>query len=118
MLLLTVGSIGYPEVHFHDFIGNLLSRPDLEGSMDKACDNLKSDLGNPPPDFVNNVWQVEFLRTFEGHMPGTLFIDRQEEGCYGVFITVVRLYNQQAIQSVALLLLQSWIFLQLARQCS
>ena len=34
--------------HFHDFISNLLSHQDLEEAMDKTCDNLKSDLDNPP----------------------------------------------------------------------
>jgi hypothetical protein len=69
--------------HFNDFVGNLLSRPDLEDAMDKACDDLKSELGNPPPEFVNDIWQADFLRSFEGPMPGTLFVDRQEEGRYG-----------------------------------
>jgi len=39
--------------HFHDFVGNLLSRPDLEEAMDKACDDLKRDLSNPSPEFVS-----------------------------------------------------------------
>ena len=74
--------------HFHDFVGNLLSRPDLEEAMDKACDDLKDDLDNPPPEFVKDVWQAEFLRTFEGPMPGTLFIDRHDEGHYGFTFNV------------------------------
>ena len=74
--------------HFHDFVGNLLSPPDLEESIDKACDDLKSNLSKPPPEFVNDVWQVEFLRTFDGPMSGTLFIDRQEEGHLGFTFNV------------------------------
>ena len=74
--------------HFHDFVGNLLSRPDLEESIDKACDDLKSNLGKPAPEFVNDVWQAEFLRTFDGPMPGTLFVDRQEEGRLGFTFNV------------------------------
>jgi Transposase family tnp2 len=74
--------------HFHDFVGNLLSRADLEEAMDKACDDLKNDLSKPPPEFVSDIWQAEFLRTFEGPMPGTLFIDRQEEGRLGFTFNV------------------------------
>ena len=74
--------------HFHDFVGNLLSWPDLENAMDSSCNDLKNNLSNPPPEFVNDVWQAEFLRTFEGPMPGTLFIDRQDEGRLGFTFNV------------------------------
>lgn len=74
--------------HFHDYVGNLLSRPDLEEAMDKACDDLKGDLDNPPPEFVKDVWQAEFLRTFKGPIPGALFIDRRDEGHYGFTFNV------------------------------
>lgn len=58
--------------------------------MDKACDDLKSDLDNPPPppEFVKDVWQAEFLRTFKGPIPGALFIDRHDEGHYGFTFNV------------------------------
>ena len=57
--------------------------------MDKACDDLKSDLDNPPPPkFVKDVWQAEFLRTFEGPIPGALFIDRHDKGHYGFTFNV------------------------------
>ena len=59
--------------------------------MDKACDGLKSDLDNPPPpppEFVKDVWQAEFLRTFKGTIPGALFIDRHDEGHYGFTFNV------------------------------
>jgi len=56
--------------------------------MDKACDDLKADLDNPPPEFVNDVWQAEFLRGFEGPMPGALFVVRHDEGRYGFTFNV------------------------------
>jgi hypothetical protein len=46
------------------------------------------DLSNPPPEFVSDIWQAEFLRTFEGPIPGTLFIDRKEEGRLGFTFNV------------------------------
>ena len=56
--------------------------------MDKACDDLKSDLDNPLLEFVKDVWQAEFLRTFKGPIPGALFINRHDEGHYGLTFNV------------------------------
>lgn len=73
---------------FHNFVGSLLSCPDLEQVMDKSCDDLMKDLQHPPPDLVNDIWQAEFLRTFEGPEPGSLFVDRQGKGRYGFTFNV------------------------------
>jgi hypothetical protein len=74
--------------HFHDYLAGLLSRPDLEQLMDKSCDNLMESLGQPPPNFVGDVFQGQFLRTFEGPKLGTLFIDRQGGGRYAFSLNV------------------------------
>src|SRR6266436_317065 len=52
--------------HFHDYLAGLLSRPDLEQLMDKSCDDLMESLNQPRPTFVGDVFEAEFLRTFEG----------------------------------------------------
>jgi hypothetical protein len=41
---------------------------------------LMESLGQPPPNFVGDVFEGQFLRTFEGPKPGTLFVDRQGGG--------------------------------------
>jgi hypothetical protein len=74
--------------HFHDYLAGLLSRPDLEQLMDKSCDNLMESLGQPPPNFVGDVFEGQFLRTFEGPKPGTLFVDRQGGGRYAFSLNV------------------------------
>lgn len=66
---------------FHDYLAALLSRKDLEGLMDKACDDLHNASCEPLPEFASDVWDAEFLRKFEG--PGkALFVARGTEGRY------------------------------------
>jgi Transposase family tnp2 len=74
--------------HFHDYLAGLLSRPDLEELMDKSCDNLMKSMDQPAPSFVGDVFEAEFLRTFEGPKPGTLFVDRQGGGRYAFSLNV------------------------------
>jgi hypothetical protein len=73
---------------FHDYLASLLSRADLEGAMDKSCDDLLQTLDIPAPEHVGDVWEAEFLRTFEGPLPGKVFIDRQGEGRYGFTLNI------------------------------
>jgi hypothetical protein len=73
---------------FHDYLASLLSRSDLEKAMDKSCDDLMRARNDPIPEFVTDVWEAEFLRTFEGPSSKTLFIDRQGEGRYGFTLNV------------------------------
>ena len=74
--------------HFHDYLAGLLSRPDLEQLMDKSCDNLMDSLSQTQPAFIGDVFRAEFLRTFEGPKPGTLFVDRQGGGRYEFSLNV------------------------------
>jgi len=68
--------------HFHDYLGGLLARGDIENLMDESCDKLMSEIRQeqPPPMFVKDVFEANFIRTFRG--PGTephpwcLFIER------------------------------------------
>jgi hypothetical protein len=73
---------------FHDYLASLLSRADLEEAMDKSCDELMRTRDDPIPEYVKDIWEAEFLRTFEGPSPGTLFIDRQGEGRYGFTLNI------------------------------
>jgi hypothetical protein len=73
---------------FHDYLASLLSRADLEKAMDESCDNLMQSCNDPAPEYVKDIWEAEFLRTFEGPSPGTLFIDRQGEGRYGFTLNI------------------------------
>jgi len=73
---------------FHDYLASLLSRADLEEVMDKSCDKLMETRNDPIPEYVEDVWDAEFLRTFEGPSSGTIFIDRQGEGRYGFTLNI------------------------------
>ncbi len=71
--------------HFHDYLAGLLSREDIEILMDESCDTLSSSIksGQPTPEYVTDVFEAEFLRTFEGPTPGQLFVNRPgKEGRY------------------------------------
>ncbi len=71
--------------HFHDYLAGLLSRKDIESLMDKSCDDLSSSIrsGQPAPKYVTDVFEAEFLRTFQGPIPGQLFVNRpNREGRY------------------------------------
>ena len=74
--------------HFHDYLAGLLSRPDLEQLMDEACDDVMESLSEPIPTFVGDIFEAEYLRTFEGPKPGTLFVDRQGGGRYAFSLNV------------------------------
>jgi hypothetical protein len=72
----------YVYYHFHDYLAGLLARKDLEKLMDQPCDNLKASI-TAKPAYVSDVFDAEFLRTFQGPTPGRLFVDRPEnEGRY------------------------------------
>jgi Transposase family tnp2 len=73
---------------FHDYLASLLSHADLEEAMDKSCDDLMRTVNDPMPEHVTDIWEAEFLRTFEGPSGKTLFIDRQGEGRYGFTLNI------------------------------
>ena len=56
--------------------------------MDKACDDVMESLSEPIPTFVGDIFEAEYLRTFEGPKPGTLFVNWQGGGCYAFSLNV------------------------------
>jgi hypothetical protein len=81
----------YIVADFHDYLANLLSRKDLESVMDLCCDDLMASIrrNEQPPNYVSDVFDAEFVRTFEGPEAGKLFVDRPDhEGRYLFAINV------------------------------
>lgn len=67
---------------FHDYLAGLLSRPDIERMMDRACDEALVASTLPRPPFVTGCLEADFVRTFEGPEKGVLFINRNGKGRY------------------------------------
>jgi hypothetical protein len=83
--------------HFHDYLAGLLSRPDLEALMDKSCDDLMQSLLGAAPSYVKDVFEADFLRTFEGPEPHTLFVNRKGNGRY-TFSLNVDFFNVEGLR--------------------
>jgi hypothetical protein len=81
---------------FKDYLSGLLSRRDVEAVMDDACDDLMDSINSPLPPFVKNPFEAQFLRSFGGPMPETLFINRGEEGRYA-FALHVDFFNPEGM---------------------
>jgi hypothetical protein len=77
--------------HFADYLAGLLSRH--EAIMDKSCDDCIESLQLTNPTFISSVFDAEFVKSFEGPVPGTLFIQRPgNEGRY-LFALNVDFFN-------------------------
>ena len=50
--------------HFHDYLAGLLSQPDVERAMDKACDDFAASVHQPPADYTRTVFDGKFFSTF------------------------------------------------------
>ncbi|KIK79709.1 hypothetical protein PAXRUDRAFT_16187 [Paxillus rubicundulus Ve08.2h10] len=81
----------------NDYLASLLSRRDIEALMDQSCDILAASLLEPPPHFVKNPFEAQFLREFGGPIPGKLFIDRGDEGQYA-FALHVDFFNPEGMK--------------------
>lgn len=79
--------------HFHDYLAGLLARKDLEGMMDKACDDFL-ETRHIDTDYIDDVFGGQFLKTFKGPDHKHLFLDRKKEGRY-VFSLNVDFFNVQ-----------------------
>jgi hypothetical protein len=66
--------------HFHDYVAGLVSQH--EAVMDKASNDLKASARLPPPSFVKDPFEAEFMRTFKGPDKKKLFVDGGDEGRY------------------------------------
>ncbi|KAJ7059988.1 hypothetical protein C8F01DRAFT_1254096 [Mycena amicta] len=73
----------YPD--FTDHLASVLSSPEIAAECYSACDKawaaVQSTMATEPPgraspEEVNNVFEAEFLRTFNGPVPDELFINR------------------------------------------
>lgn len=66
----------YVVVSFPDHLARILADPEIERLCNQACDEAcRSALGNAQVD-MSNVFQGEFMNSFEGPVAGQLFIDR------------------------------------------
>jgi hypothetical protein len=82
--------------HFFDYMAGLLSRQDIEEQMDKVCDDFKNSLGQPRPVYVRNIFEADFVRSFEGPEPGMLFVDRGSEGRF-LFVVHVDFFANEGM---------------------
>jgi hypothetical protein len=81
---------------FKDYLSSLLSRRDIEATMDQACDDLMDSIDSPQPSFIKTPFEAQYLCQFDGPQPGSLFVDRGEEGCY-VFALHVDFFNPEGL---------------------
>lgn len=73
---------------FNDWFASLLSRPDLELAMNKACDDFVSAAQKPPPSCMKDIWDGDYVRDFMGPDGAKLFFDGGDEGRYGFTLNV------------------------------
>jgi hypothetical protein len=85
---------------FNDYLGRLLSRKDIEQMLDKSCDDALKSLDHPRPHFVRNIFDAEFIRSFEGPSSTpdkkTLFIERGTEGRF-LFVLNVDFFSPEGM---------------------
>ena len=60
---------------FTDYLARLVSDPEIEQLCDKACDDAMLSLDDPLDADISNIFQAQFMKTFEGPTLGKLFID-------------------------------------------
>jgi hypothetical protein len=68
----------YAVASFRDYLARLLANRELERLCDLACDEAFAALHNEIG-CMRNIFQAEFMRSFEGPTPGKLFIERREK---------------------------------------
>jgi hypothetical protein len=61
---------------FREYLVKLLANKEVERIVDSVCDNALSSLNQGSDGLVDDPFTAEFLKTFEGPIPGQLFIDR------------------------------------------
>ena len=65
----------YLVASFPDYLACLLTDPKVERLCKQACDDTMSTLNHPPKE-TTNPFDAKFLQSFEGPIPGQLFIDK------------------------------------------
>jgi hypothetical protein len=67
---------------FPDYLAGLFSRKGIEEMIDQSCDKAMAYMKETRQEFVQNIFEAEFVRTFEGpdstSEKKTLFIDRPD----------------------------------------
>lgn len=84
--------------HFHDYLAGLLSREDLEKSMDDRCDKLASDikLNKLQPLNIVDFFDAEYVRSFKD-FDDKIFVDRPgNEGRY-LFVFNMDFFNPEGM---------------------
>ena len=81
---------------FADYLAGLLSQH--ESIMDKSCDDCVASLQRPPPTFISSIFEAEFMRTFKGPVPGTLFVKRPGTDGRYLFALSVDYFNIEGLR--------------------
>ena len=84
--------------HFHDFVASLLARSEIDAIINEPCDRLMGSLDQPAPLNSKDIWDSEFLRTFQGPLPRALFIDRKGKSCL-VFSLNIDFFNVKGVSA-------------------
>ncbi len=81
---------------FHDYVASLLSRKDLEDSIDSACDEAMASISNGnSPSAIENIFQADFVREFKGPDEEKLFIDRTAQEARLIFVFNVDFFSAE-----------------------
>jgi hypothetical protein len=68
----------YLVASFPDYLARSLADTEYERLSNQTCDDAKANLNNPPGDMAD-IYQAAFMKSFEGPIPGQLFIDRGDK---------------------------------------
>ncbi|KJA22209.1 hypothetical protein HYPSUDRAFT_139473, partial [Hypholoma sublateritium FD-334 SS-4] len=81
---------------FHNYVAGLLSRKDLEDSIDSACDKAM-DLINSgeSPSVIETIFQADFVREFKGPDKEKLFVNRPEKEARLIFVFNVDFFSAE-----------------------
>ncbi|RDB28285.1 hypothetical protein Hypma_001411 [Hypsizygus marmoreus] len=60
---------------FTDYLAQSLADPEVERLSKQACDDAMINI-DTPPDETTNIFNAQFMKSFEGPVPGQLFVDR------------------------------------------
>jgi hypothetical protein len=83
---------------FREYLVKLLANKEIERIVDSACDNALSSLNEGSEGLVDNPFTAEFLNTFEGPVPGQLFIDRGDKVRLA-FVVHVDFFNPNGVST-------------------
>lgn len=93
--------VPYHVYDFHDYLASLVSRKHIKTLADERCDNLMATVnaGTPPPSYVTDAFEVEFIRQSEGTEAGKLFVDRPGTEGHYLFAFNVDFFNSEGMRT-------------------